>query len=253
MLKKRLKNFAKSNFILFLIANYIKNINNILRGHLALVSANDVLEIFGQKCKEVQFVQVGSNDGKKNDPLNKFIISYNWHGILIEPIQENFKKLTETYNNYSGNLILENIAIATKKSILDFYYIENIKDDEPDWYDQVGSFDKETFFKNISVHKELLKRVGIRKVQAENINEILKKNGFNNIDLLHIDAEGYDFRIISSLNFQKYLPALILYEEEWLSHSDQLECRKLLKTKGYYSLKSGSDIICINKKYLLKR
>ena len=31
------------------------------------------------------FVQIGSNDGRKNDPLNHYIRKNGWKGILVEP------------------------------------------------------------------------------------------------------------------------------------------------------------------------
>ena len=34
----------------------------------------------------LSFVQIGSCDGITDDPINKYINSYSWNGILIEPI-----------------------------------------------------------------------------------------------------------------------------------------------------------------------
>ena len=39
------------------------------------------------------FIQIGSNDGLKNDPLRKNILAEKWTGILVEPDYNNFQKL----------------------------------------------------------------------------------------------------------------------------------------------------------------
>src|SRR6516162_8966319 len=57
------------------------------------------------------FVQVGSNDGKKNDPLYPYVLRDGWKGILAEPDPINFQNLQKTYGQHSG-LIFENVGIA---------------------------------------------------------------------------------------------------------------------------------------------
>ena len=42
------------------------------------------------------FVQVVANDGKRFDPINKYVVQYKWRGIVIEPIQEYFDELLKT-------------------------------------------------------------------------------------------------------------------------------------------------------------
>jgi hypothetical protein len=53
------------------------------------------------KCK---FIQVGSNDGKLNDPLRKFVLKNFLEGIMIEPQSEIFQQLKE---NYEENVLDE--------------------------------------------------------------------------------------------------------------------------------------------------
>src|SRR5260221_13577955 len=89
------------------------------------------------------FVQIGSNDGLKNDPIGNFVKQFKWKGIMVEPFEKNFNKLKANFNN-NPDLFFEQCGITEEEGYLDFFYIENIEADEPDWYDQVGSFDKTT-------------------------------------------------------------------------------------------------------------
>ena len=68
----------------------------------------DIINTF---CKsEVKFVQVGGNDGVLADPINRFIKTRNWKGIIAEPIPEYFEKLTENYKD-NNSVKLVNVAI----------------------------------------------------------------------------------------------------------------------------------------------
>ena len=59
------------------------------------------------------FIQIGSNDGLKNDPLRKNILAGNWKGILVEPDYNNFQKLIQNYSGVQG-LVFENTGIADR-------------------------------------------------------------------------------------------------------------------------------------------
>ena len=71
------------------------------------------------------FVQIGSNDGMKNDPLNKYIRKNGWQGILVEPDLTNFRKLINNYAQVNG-LIFENVGIGPERGEMLFYRLKNI-------------------------------------------------------------------------------------------------------------------------------
>ena len=50
--------------------------------------------------EQFYFVQIGANDGYSFDPINHLIKKYNLKGVCIEPIQEYFQELKNTYKNY---------------------------------------------------------------------------------------------------------------------------------------------------------
>ena len=229
-LKSRIKDSVKS----LLSPNYIQS-----------VPFKNVLNRYGTD-KIKNFVQIGSNDGVKNDPLREFILKYKWPGILVEPNAANFKKLTENYSGES-TLIFENVGIAEKSATLKFNFIDNIKQEEPDLYDQVGSFDESTFIKNISGNPELLNRHRTVDVPVITFEELLKKNQFHNVDLIHVDAEGYDFKILKSVDFKKYSPKVVLFESEWLTAFELRELINMFRTGNYLIFRDNFDHIAVKK------
>jgi len=179
------------------------------------------------------FIQIGSNDGKTSDPLHKFITKYKWRGILIEPVPHLFKKLKSTYKNYN-NLTFENVEIANKEGYKDFFRIkENNEPNNPDWYDQIGSFNKNIILKHRDEIPNFDKYFIKEKIKCLTFQSLIKKNNVKKIDLLHIDAEGYDLEIIKTINFNEIKPRMILYEHLHLSNLDKNSCNELLKKEGY--------------------
>ena len=193
------------------------------------------------------FVEIGANDGKKNDPLYPYIISHGWRGILVEPDPANFKKLKENYRSFE-RLIFENTGIGPEQGELLFYKIKDITDQEPGWYDQVGSFDKKTFLKNISYGNGLDQRLVAEPLPVITFDQLLKKNNFGTPDLLHIDAEGFDYRILRSIDFTKYEICLVLFEGEWMTKTELKEIVQYLRRHDYRVVRSGIDYAGVKNK-----
>lgn len=53
------------------------------------------------------------------------------------------------------------------------------------------------------------------------------------IDLLQVDAEGYDANVISQMLAAGFYPGAIHYESLHLSRLDMAKCRRLLGGNGY--------------------
>ncbi len=235
---------AALEIVIFLIMLFLKNLRKSIK---TLISKNAILnvpidgifEMVGESNIKT-FVQIGSNDGMKNDPIHQYIIKNAWEGILVEPDIANFKRLRKNYS-CSNNLIFENTAIGPQKGEMLFYRIKEIRDDEPGWYDQVGSFDRATFLKNIKYGKGLDKRILTDRMQVITFNDLVQKHNFHNIDLLHTDTEGFDFKILRSIDFSKHAIKLILFEGKWMSSQELKEIIQYLKKFGYRIFRSGID------------
>jgi FkbM family methyltransferase len=191
------------------------------------------------------FVKIGSNDGVKNDPFGNAIDKYHWKGIMVEPFEQNFEKLKA---NFGGrpNVQLEQAGITEQRGSFDFYYIENIREDEPGWYDQVGSFDKETFIKNIEVVPSLLSRIACKQIPCMTFADLLQKYAVETVDLIHIDTEGYDYKILKTIDLKKVRPMILIFEYEWLTQFEFREAKKLLTDNGYKLYYAESDCVAVS-------
>jgi FkbM family methyltransferase len=193
--------------------------------------------------KETFFVQVGSNDGKSGDPLHALIKrNAKWKGIFIEPVSSAFAKLIENYGR-SKRFVFENIAISEEDGERLFYFVPETALADiavPDKSDQMGSFDRN----HITKHADVLdKYIVSKKVRCERLMTVLNRHKVSKIDLLHIDAEGYDYQVLRQFDFEAYKPTIILYEHCHLNEADLRASRLLLKTAGYHLINCGLDTL----------
>lgn len=163
-------------------------------------------------------IQVGSNDGISNDPLRKYITKNQWNAILIEPVPLIYQKLAENYKEFQRVRTL-NIAVSNEGNQLDFYSVSNkakqeLGDRVPDWYDQLGSFIKS----NIENHLNgiLIPYIEKIEVKVKTLDQIYADSNFNKLNVLHIDAEGYDLEVLKSIQIEKIRPNILIFEHKHL-------------------------------------
>lgn len=186
------------------------------------------------------FVQIGAFDGVSNDPLHPHIVAHRWRGILVEPQPKPFQALLETYRGH-GQLAFVNAAIGEQDGETDFYVVRDGQD-LPPWSQKIASLNKE----NVIKHREGLPEYGVRRgiddleermeairVPVLTLPSLLALRLVERLDILQIDAEGYDARILRQLDFGRYQPALIRYEHMHLEEAEQDACLHLLRGHGY--------------------
>jgi len=94
-------------------------------------------------------------------------------------------------------------------------------------------------------------------IKTKTLNEVLNKSSYKDtqIDVLSIDTEGMDFRVLKSLDIKKYSPKVIIIEDHHKKIEDILETdtfkflvqnNYILRSWSFYSLifiLPGSDIL----------
>ena len=233
-----------------MIRSVIKNIPGARRlaAHFRRRHTPEMKDIIRQTFgkRKVRFVQVGSNDGLHNDPI--FAISASspsWTGILIEPVPYLFEKLKANYRHLP-RFIFENIAIGRQRGRLPFYFVSDRArrelDGLPDWHDQLGSFDKNHILKHMI---ELEPFIEVMNVEVYTLEDVLVRHGWGTIDLLHIDAEGHDWEILSAIDLLVPNPKMIIIEHVHLSEEDRARARQKLTEAGYRVREVGGDFCSI--------
>jgi FkbM family methyltransferase len=161
-------------------------------------------------------------------------------GLLIEPIPELFDRLTATYAD-SRDLIFVNAAVAATEGTRDFYWVSPLPGD-PIWVDQLGSFSKDVVLSHAEWVPRLADRIRAVRVECRTLSSLIEESGFSRVDLLHIDAEGHDFAILKTVDFEAaWSPRFILYEQKHLG-DERESAIELLHSAGYHVVDLGQDV-----------
>lgn len=203
--------------------------------HVLFLSFEHVVDHYISKRNPVTpfyFIQIGAFDGVMHDPLRKYIVRYEWNGILVEPQPEPFNKLQELYAN-CDRINLLNCVISDSRGDKIIYVVDEDAGALPDWIRGSASFDR----KNLSKYSASLPALGnaIKELRVKSItmNDLISIHGNKPLDLLQIDAEGYDGELIKMFPFETLKPQIIHFESKNLSRNQLQEVVDILVRKGY--------------------
>ena len=156
------------------------------------------------------YVDVGAFDPIKFSNTYGFYIK-GWHGINIDPNPESIKKFNKARPN-DTNL---NVGISDVPAKLNYYKFEE------------GVFN--TFSKNVADSYNNFYTV--ESINVNRLDNILDKYlpKRQQIDLMNIDTEGFDLKVLKSNNWNKYRPRVIAIE---FSENDN-SIENFLENNGY--------------------
>jgi FkbM family methyltransferase len=195
--------------------------------------------------KDLFVVQIGSNDGVTGDPIHSLLKSNpSWKALLVEPVPYLFDRLCKNYFDIP-NIQFANVAITDRPGMATFYYVDPVaKDNTPELsclFEQLGSFDRGHIVRHLGGTLE--KFIVTTQVSTFPLSTVLERNNVNKIDLLHIDAEGHDWKVLRQLDLARFRPDVILFEHIHLSEDDKTQAMAFLK--GNYEMTNlGADFLC---------
>jgi FkbM family methyltransferase len=179
------------------------------------------------------FLQVGAFDGVSADPLYPLIDKHALRGILIEPQRDFFNSLKSNYARLDeSRFVFVNAAIAEKDGTLPIYKITS-KANGPGWLHGIASLDRDVLLRHSSVIPNLESLVEIENVRCLTFTSLFAEFGINHVDLLQVDAEGYDGEILRLFNIPTRKPAIVHFEHKHLTAEDHKSCLSVLINEGY--------------------
>lgn len=216
----------------------------------ARLGVGGMVRALSMDFRTVRFVQIGSNDGKVGDPLRARIVEGGWRGVLVEPIRPIFERLRQSYAGIP-HVSFECAAISAQAGVATFYSLAEPTPDEigklPDWYDQIGSFDREHLLRHAPKIPDIESRIRPLKVSCLTFSDLCEKHGLQDLDVLHIDAEGHDLTILSAVDLARWRPKIVIFESKHAPPAALAAYRASLGRSGYDWLDLGDDTICIRR------
>ena len=179
------------------------------------------------------FLQVGAFDGMSNDPIYPLVQAFGIRGIIVEPQANAFEALKKLYADHP-QVILVNAAVADANGSRDFF----TADSGPI---QQASFDRAHLLK----HRIPADQIVCQQVRCVTITSLLEEHGLDRLDLVQVDAEGYDAEIVRTIDFERVTPRIIRFEHVHLTTEDCDACVGMLASHGYRFMTERRDIIAI--------
>jgi FkbM family methyltransferase len=208
-----------------------------------------LIAAFADVRPDATFVEIGSNDGVQHDHLRPFIVERQWRGVMVEPVPYVFERLRRNYGEIE-RVQLENAAIADRDGFLPFYYLRppapDERDELPSWYDGIGSFSRDVVASHATHIADIDGRIVETEVPALTFASLCRKHGLERVDLVLVDAEGYDHRIVRSIDLAAWHPALLVYEHYHLDPGEQRACTAFVHDQGYETMEEGFDTWCLD-------
>jgi FkbM family methyltransferase len=221
----------------------------------------DLMRAYANSIDDVFFVQVGANDGRLGDPLYHLVKRYHWSGILVEPQRSVFEQLVQNYAGHD-NIVFVNAAIANEDGQRALFKLSLSQER---WATGLASFKKshlehhidigyvKTNLQNIDrieVPDNLATCIAEETVETITFDTLFDLYRPDKVDLLQIDAEGYDYELLCLYDFGRSRPAIIQYESHVMSEDEYSNSLELIKTAGYFSFRDHINVVGVRQQLL---
>ncbi len=199
-------------------------------------------------ARDFFFIQVGAFDGISQDPITRYIGQFDLRGVLIEPQPGPFARLADNYRD-QRRLTLVNAAVAETEGTRDFFTVRAGVPGMPEWSQQLASFDRNNIVKHrdgirghgVPMIPDIEQHIEVQPVRCLTFDRLLDDAQVTSVDLLQIDAEGYDVELLKVFPFDRLRPAIIRYEHMHVDNAAQRSCVERLTSLGYRVISERSD------------
>ena len=216
-----------------------------------------VLRAFAETYPRAVFIEIGANDGLQHDHLRPFLLSLPWTGVMVEPLVWVFERLQANDRGCDG-LAFENAAIADVDGRVPSTTspprrtAETTRRSGPT---RSARFPRRRSRRRSPRHGSSARGGGVHipgiesriertEVPCLTFESLCAKHRIEKLDLLVIDAEGYDYEIIKGIDFERHRPRLLIYESIHFSPEQREETRRHLEELGYETMDEDLDTWC---------
>lgn len=187
-------------------------------------------------------VKIGANDGYLDDPTAPLLRRRPaLRCVFVEPVPHLLARARQLWGTDPRFTYVQ--AAINDGRPAEFYYVDDsAKAQLPDLRidpDQLGSFDRQHILKHPDGAR-LAPFVRTLPVEGMSLEALLQHARLTRLDILHIDAEGWDWKILSQLDLNRWQPAYIIFEHIHLTGEERNEARARL-APGYDLEVFGTD------------
>ena len=119
---------------------------------------------------------------------------------------------------------------------------------DPPWAGFIASLDRDNVLRHANVMPDVAERVRPVKVETVRLDTLLHRHGVERIDLMHVDAEGFDDHIVEQIDTRApWAPRYVIFENKHLSPARYRRARAFLRERGYRVVNLWPDAFAYRK------
>jgi FkbM family methyltransferase len=199
------------------------------------------IEALHRSKKPIKFIQVGANDGVRFDDLYFTITSSRWSGLVIEPLPSMYHRLVSNYQDHPQVIPL-NLAIHPTANQATIYHVKSsVLSKYPDYAAGIPSMFRSHLIEHGVCEDDIEETV----VPCKSLTQVSVETGFEDIDVLQIDTEGFDLQVLRTIDFTVIKPTVIKFEWMNLSPDDNEAASNLLRKHGYTLYLEHDETDCV--------
>jgi FkbM family methyltransferase len=224
-----------------------------------MITPEDIADLtlhhMGRTGFRPSLVVIGAMDGVTFDELHDYISLYGWSGLFVEPVPEQFRRLKENHAHlgHSPAHKYENSAVAAHDGTTRMLTIDQGAIDagkvHPCFGGMSAIYPPRNGLASAGDAATVATYGRVIDVNCVTLATLLTRQGIESVDLLCIDAEGWDFEVIRQLDFTAHRPRLIRCEYINLRPDEQDAIVELLERHGYITSHSGQNIDAVPAEY----
>ena len=193
---------------------------------------------------EIFYLQIGANDGVFVDPLYQFLKRHSdqVRGVAVEPVPHTFEKLRSNLQFCPRVKPVCRAIHETLKSVPIYYMKPSIGTERNAHAVGMASFDRNHLLRSGYLTEA---DIASEDVECCSLAELISEFSLQDINVLVIDTEGYDEKILSMIDFQSIRPSIIRFEhglkDEMMTRATVLTITRELNENGYQVLLEDYD------------
>jgi FkbM family methyltransferase len=203
-------------------------------------------EIEKSTGRPLRVIQIGANDGVTDDPIRENVLRRRWELLAVEPLLRPFGKLKVNYASADHVRVL-NAAAGEHAGEGKMYCIRPLPG-MPET-DVLSSFDRSVLLHHWRNQPDLESRIEEVAVRVMTVEQLVAEAGWTP-ELLQVDVEGLDARIILSAFRAGVFPEIVAFEWSHLDAKQMWACRCALIEHGYKWLLCKGDVVAVRKKWV---
>ena len=190
------------------------------------------------------FIQVGTGDLEKYiDPFYNFLKDKK--GIVVEANLDYFKKLENYYKNQKMYNCLVDDVSDDKKNL---YFVNNLENYR-DFAHGICSSSKQ----HLIDHDILPSDISSVEVKTKRLIDILNENKISKLDLIILDIEGMEYKVLLDFFSNSNLNPNIIFEYAHMNTKFLYHLINIMQKRGYEFLFFKNDLFCINNNEIIEK